>query len=78
MDSHTNFRIMVFSKPFTQLFKLFREDKKGGLPILVPAVCVGKTNSGIDSHFVDIESTAVFAKDIKSNNNNLLRFTVVS
>ena len=73
---HTNFKTMVFCKPVSQFPESFGKGGETSLLILRSAVRVSNPNAGIDPCFVDIKPTAVFTKDFKSQENNLLRFIV--
>ncbi|KLU60591.1 hypothetical protein CEB3_c29740 [Peptococcaceae bacterium CEB3] len=62
---HTNFDTGEFRKPISQLSKALGKGREASLLILSTAICISKTDAGIDPGFVDIKSTAVSTKDFE-------------
>ncbi len=63
---HTDFGTGVFSKPVSQFIETIGKGRETSLPVLCAAIGIRSADAGINPGFVDIETTAIFTKDFKS------------
>ena len=68
---HADFRAVVLGKPGRQLPQSLGKRREAGLLVLCAAVHIGDSDTGIDPGLVDVESTAIFAKDFEHRRSRL-------
>ena len=64
---HTDVRTGVFRKPVSQILKSLGERGGASLLVLCPAIGIGNPNAGKYPSFVDVQTTAVFEKNLKGH-----------
>ena len=62
---HTNIVTVVFGKPVSQFLQAFCKGGKASLLILCTSICVSNSDTGVNLSLVNIQSTAVFAENLK-------------
>ena len=62
---HTNIVTVVFGKPVSQFLQAFCKGGKASLLILCTSICVSNSDTGVNPSLVNIQSTAVFAENLK-------------
>ena len=62
---HTNIVTVVFGKPVSQFLQAFCKGGKASLLILCTSICVSNSHTGVNPSLVNIQSTAVFAENLK-------------
>ena len=62
---HANIVTVVFGKPVSQFLQAFCKGGKASLLILCTSICVSNSDTGVNPGLVNIQSTAVFAKNLK-------------
>ena len=62
---HTNIVTVVFGKPVSQFLQAFCKGGKASLLILCTSGWIGNSDTGVNSGLVNIQSTAVFAENLK-------------
>lgn len=68
---HADINTVVFGEPITQFPQSFCKSRETSLLILCAVVGIGNADTGKDSSFVNIKSTAVFLDDFEQYNNLL-------
>ena len=62
---HANIVTVVFGKPVSQFLQAFCKGGKASLLILCTSICVSNSDTGVNPGLVNIQSTAVFAENLK-------------